>query len=127
MLKLLLVAATKENFSDFVQELVKQKDVDLLWANSGREALDIISADTVDLVVADENLKDMTGLQLALRLVLVNPMINCSVASSLDAKQFHEESEGLGLMSQLPPRPDAKHAEKLLAHLKEIKNLTLKI
>ena len=124
MLKLLLVAATKESFSDFAQELVKQKDVDLLWADSGQKAMDMVSASPVDLVVADENLKDMTGLEFALQLLSVNPMVNCSVVSSLDAEQFHEASEGLGLMSQLHPQPGAEQAVELLIRLRELKNLT---
>ncbi|MBU1052312.1 MAG: response regulator [Proteobacteria bacterium] len=127
MLKLLLVTATKENFFDFAKEIEKQKDVEVLWADLGQKALDMVSVSPVDLVVADENLKDMTGLQLALRLLSVNPMVNCSVVSSLDAKQFHEASEGLGLISQLLPRPVAEQAVELLVRLKEIKNLTLKI
>jgi DNA-binding response OmpR family regulator len=123
MLKILLVFGNKEEFSDFAQELVKQKDVVILWADSGQKALDIISDSAVDLVVSDENLVDMTGLQFALRLLSINPMVNCSVVSSLDAEQFHEASEGLGLMSQLRPRPDAEQAIELFIRLRELKNL----
>lgn len=124
MLKLLMVASSKEDFSDFTQELVKQKDVDLKWADSGQKALDMVLVGPVDLVITDEKLKDINGLKLALSLLSVNPMVNCSVVSSLDAEQFHEASEGLGLMSQLPPRPGAGQALELLARLRELKNLT---
>ncbi len=124
MLKLLLVVANKENFSNFAQELIKQKDVDLSWADSGQKALDMVFASPVDLVITDENLKDMTGLELALRLLSVNPMVNCSAVSSLDAKQFHEVSEGLGVVSQLPPKPGVKNALELLMRIRELKNLT---
>ncbi|MFH2045581.1 MAG: response regulator [Pseudomonadota bacterium] len=127
MLKVLLVTAIKENFFDFAKEIEKQKDAIVLWTDLGQKALDMVSVSPVDLVVADENLKDMTGLQLALRLLSVNPMVNCSVVSSLDAEQFHEASEGLGLMSQLLPHPVAEQAVELLVRLKEINNLTLKI
>ncbi|MBU3949419.1 MAG: response regulator [Proteobacteria bacterium] len=124
MLKLLLVVANKEDYSGFATELVKQKDVDLLWADSGEKALDMVSAGPVDLVITDEKLIDMNGLEFALRLLSVNPMVNCSAVSSLDAKEFHDKSEGLGLMSQLPPRPGAGDALELLAKLKKLKNLT---
>lgn len=43
MLKLLMVSANKEAFFDFAQELVMQKEVDLLWADSGQKAPDIIT------------------------------------------------------------------------------------
>jgi CheY-like chemotaxis protein len=124
MMKLLLVTPNQENFSDFAQALAGNNDVELTWADSGQKALDMVSVTPVDLVVTDENLVDMTGLRLALRLLHVNPMVNCSVVSSLTAEQFHEASEGLGLLAQMPPRPDSDHAEELLRRLKDLKNLT---
>ena len=123
MLKLLLVTTNQENFSDFARALAGHNDVEVAWADSGKKALEMVSATPVDLVVADENLVDMTGLRLAFQLLYVNPMVNCSVVSSLTAEQFHEASEGLGLLAQMPPRPDSDHAEELLSRLKDLKNI----
>ena len=124
MLKLLLVSHAKDSLSALASALKEDSEVDLSWAESGKTALDILSGTAVDLVVTDENLGDMTGLEFADKLLFVNPMVNCSSVSSLSPKKFHEASEGLGVISQLPVQPGKEHAEELLKYLRQIKNLT---
>lgn len=124
MLKLLLVSPEKEALSGLASALEKYPDVDLSWAESGNAALNIISDRPVDLLVTDENLGDMTGLELTGRLLAVNPMVNCAAVSSLSSQDFHEASEGLGLLMQLPIQAGEEHAEDLLRHLRQIKELT---
>jgi len=124
MLKLLLVSPDKDSLSRLASALAKHHDVDLSWAESGSKALDMISESAVDLVVTDESLGDMTGLEFAGKLLSVNPMVNCASVSSLSSENFHEASEGLGLLTQLPIRAGEEQAEDLLKRLKQIKDLT---
>ena len=124
MLKLLLVSPDKDSLSGLASALMEHIDVDLLWAESGETALDIASETAIDLVVADERLGDTTGLEFAGRLLSVNPMINCACVSRLSPEKFHEVSEGLGLVAQLPVQPGEANAEELLQCLRYIKNLT---
>lgn len=119
----LLVGPDKDSFADLASALASHGDVDLFWAESGGEALDVISEAAVDLVVTDERLVDMTGLEFSSRLISVNPMINCAVVSSLSSEDFHEASEGLGVLAQLPIRPGEEEAEDLLQRLKSLKDL----
>jgi len=123
MLKLLLVSSDKNALSDFASALTKHGDVELSWAESGETALQRASTTSLDLIITDEMLADMTGLEFAGKLLTVNPMINCASVSSLSPEKFHEVSEGMGLMSQLPPKPDKTQAEDLLQRLKHIKSL----
>lgn len=90
------------------------------WAGSGRELLETIAVAPVDLVLLDEDLGDMTGLELVKRLVAANPLINCALVSSLSAESYHAVSEGLGLLMQLPPKPGIADGERLMAHLNRI-------
>jgi len=124
MHKLLLVTSNKDSLSLLASTLAAQGDVDLSWAQSGDKALDMISDTAFDLVVTDERLGDMTGLELAAKLISINPMINCAAASSLSPEDFHEASEGLGLMDQLPLRPGKEDADNLLQRLIDLKKLT---
>jgi len=119
----LLVGPDKDSFADLASALERHGDVDLFWAESGGEALDMISEAAVDLVVTDERLVDMTGLEFSGRLISVNPMINCAVVSSLSSEDFHEASEGLGVLAQLPIRPGEEEAKDLLQRLKNLKDL----
>ena len=89
---------------------------------AGSKAFDVISEVVFDLVVIDENLGDMTALDFTAKLISINPMINCALVSSLSPRDFHEASEGLGVLAHLPPRPDEKDGKNLLARLKAVKN-----
>lgn len=94
------------------------------WAASGRQALANLSQTTVDLVVADETLGDMTGLEFIRRVIAVNPMINCAVVSSLSPAAYHEASEGLGILMPLPPNPGEAEGQRLMANLKQVLKIT---
>jgi CheY-like chemotaxis protein len=96
------------------------RDVNIAWTDSGSKGLSIIAEGGVDLVVADEDLEDMTGLEFIREIVAKYPMVNCAAVSSLTPEAFHEASEGLGIMMQLPVKPSQKHAEILLGHLNKI-------
>jgi len=124
LLKLVLVSPDKKSLSGLSSALAAHSDVELFWANSGKTALDIASGAAVDLVVTDEGLGDMTGLELAGKLLSVNPMINYASVSRLSPEEFHEASEGLGVLAQLPIKPSKEHAEELVQRLKYIKNLS---
>ncbi len=124
MFNLLLVTPDKNSLYDFASCLEKRSDVGLSWAESGNKALAILSTASIDLVVTDEELGDMSGLELAFRLLSVNPLINCVVLSSLSPEEYHEAGEGLGLMAQLPVQPDENQAEEILERLKGLKRLS---
>ncbi len=123
MLRILLISIDKPSLSIFALALEENKDVQLSWAGSGESALDMVSNIKFDLVVSDEKLEDMSGLDFAGRLVTINPMINCAVVSSLSHDDFHEASEGLGILAQLPNNPTKKNAESLLQQLKKLKEV----
>ncbi|MFC1868643.1 response regulator [Thermodesulfobacteriota bacterium] len=123
MLKLLLVGHDDKALSELESALKEYDDVELRRAESGEAALQMASNNRIDLVITDERLNDMTGLEFAGKLLLVNPMINCACVSPLSPGKFHEASEGLGVMGQLPSRPGKKDAEELLRNLRHVKGL----
>jgi CheY-like chemotaxis protein len=123
MFKLLLVSPDKTSLSGLASALAEYGDVDLSWAEYGKEALDIASNNTFDLVITDEWIGDMTGLEFADRLLSVNPRINCASVSQLSADEFHDATEGLGVMAQLPNQPGREDAEKLIQSLGNLKSL----
>jgi len=122
MIRILLVNSDKDSFSELAPALEENR-VHISWAESGTTALSKIADETFDLAITDERLSDMTGLEFAEKLVSINPMMNCAVASSLSSGDFHEASEGLGILMQLTRVPDKTEAEKLLEHLNNILTL----
>lgn len=123
MLKLLIVSNNMESFSEFNSALKENDSNEILYAESGETALGMIKDNAIDLVITDEKIKDMSGLAFIRKLISINPMINCAAMSILSEKEFHEASEGLGLMDHLPINPGRPHAEKLLKTLRLIKGL----
>jgi CheY-like chemotaxis protein len=124
MIKLLIVTPDKETFHNFTSAIIKNDVVELTWAATGQEALEAISGNPVDLVIVNENIGDMTGIEFMKNLLAINPMINCAAVSPLPPEEFHEASEGLGVLAQLPVDPGEFEAEDLLKRLKNLKDLT---
>jgi two-component SAPR family response regulator len=123
MIKILLVTSERESFSEFTSILGKNDDVELYWAANGQEALKAISDNLVDLAVVNEKIDDMTSIEFMKNLVKINPMINCAAVSPLSTEEFHEVSEGLGVLVQLPVTPGKPDAENLLRQLNHLQNL----
>ncbi len=126
MIHVLLVSSDKDFFTDLASNMKKNVNLSISRAVSGVDALFMISVNSFELVVTDESLSDMTGLKFVEKLVSTNPMINCAAVSSLSSKDFHAASEGLGILMQLPPKPDKIHAENLLQYLKNVLSITKK-
>jgi len=64
----LLVTPDRPNFTD-LSLAIEARGGFINWAASGQQALASLSQTTVDLVVADETLGDMTGLEFIKRLI----------------------------------------------------------
>jgi CheY-like chemotaxis protein len=122
-----MVSSDENSLLDFESALRGYGEMDISRTESGGKALNIASERAFDLVVTDEFLSDMSGLAFAEKLVSVNPLINCVSVSRLSPKAFHEKSEGLGLLMQLPPNPGSEDAKKMVEQLKKVLNLTAKV
>ena len=81
-----------------------------------------VSKGGFDLLIADEFLEDMSGIDLIEKVVALNPMLDCALVSSLPPDEYHEASEGLGILMQLPNQPGQAEADALMNHLKKIQS-----
>jgi CheY-like chemotaxis protein len=124
--QVLFVTTDKTNLLDLSRGMETPESA-MHWASSGDQALEIIENNPVDLVVADEQLADMTGLAFVEKLVKANPMINCAAVSSLTKSEYHEASEGLGILMQLPVRPSLADGKALLEYLRKVLGYTAAI
>lgn len=122
MIAVLLVIKNNYSFSGLESGLRKM-DADISWAVSSDIAIEKISENYFDIIVVGEEIADMTGLKFVEKVVSVNPFLNCAVASRLSHDEFHEVSEGLGVIMQLPDCPEEKHAEELLSRYRKIVDL----
>ena len=118
--KFLIATQDNNRFFSFSEALKALIDADIHWADSGKDALIRAGSIIPLLVVIDEILPDMTGMELGRELLNVNALINTALVSRLSPHDFHEVSEGLGILVQLPESPGEKEALNTILALKSI-------
>ncbi|MFH2067357.1 MAG: response regulator [Pseudomonadota bacterium] len=122
----ILIVSSENVFTDALTSILKKKkEVTLTRVESGNQGLSMVKDQNYHLVITDEILSDMTGLAFAGKMLSVNPMINCAAASSLSPDEFHEASEGLGILMALPLKPGENHVNRLMEHLQKILQYTI--
>jgi len=119
-LKILLVFSDEGLGKGFVDGIVRIENSEVVLIENGALALDYLSKNNFDLAVTAKTLSDMTGIEFIEKLVTINPMINTAVASDLSKKDFHEATEGLGVLMSIPLEAGAKDADGLLDYLYKI-------
>jgi DNA-binding response OmpR family regulator len=119
-LKVLFAAKDFSRFSSLVAKLGREQNIELVPAATGAAGLVALKGNRIDVVIVDEQLDDMSGIAFINQAVKVNPLVNTALVSALAAGDFHEATEGLGVLMQLPSHPREKDAEELLATLAKI-------
>ncbi len=94
--------------------------VNLQRVISGAEALEAARTTAPHLVIIDADLPDTAPLDLVQKLLMVNAMVNTAVVSPLSDEEFHEASEGLGILGRLPNEPGMSDAGELLHKLRTV-------
>jgi CheY-like chemotaxis protein len=117
MLKILLASQHPDRFQTLQAELSARHPVSFSQAVDGDTALERVRKGTVDLVIVDEGLGEMAGAELVRRILDINAMINTALVSSASPEDFHERTEGLGILMPLPPACGKTEAIELLACL----------
>ncbi len=123
MKRILLVSTNGNSASNASSMFEKHSSIQTTKADSGAKALEIIVKETFDVAVINESLSDMSGLDLCNKMVEINPFLNCALISGLPHDEYHEASEGLGLIMQLPVLLTEEDVNKLLSHLEKIARL----
>jgi CheY-like chemotaxis protein len=124
MINILLVFGNNGLNQDFVNKLDQTENVQIIIAETGKLALNYSKNRKIDLVVVSETLSDMTGTTFVKKLTMINPMINTAIVSNLSKKDFHEATEGLGVLMAIPQDAGANEACNLLEYQYKINNIT---
>lgn len=118
---ILVVHNQETDYTALVNGLRKQNKVQTV--DHPATAMEYLQERSVDVVIVDEQLAGVSGIEFLQELVQVNPLLNTALVSALSAEEFHEATEGLGVLMQLPLRPDVSHAEELLTRLDKINQM----
>ena len=120
MYEIIVVTNNRKVFSSWTQTLADKNRCVIGWDDSVEKARERASGTMPHLMVIDETVDGLSSLEIARQIVLTNPMINLALVSSLSPEDFHEASEGLGIVAQLPRCPGKDDASRLLKTLRSI-------
>lgn len=116
-MKLVIISPRKEELQEFGDALESKESITLQWTPAFEPGLELVKAENPEAVVLDAVLSDKDGKDLLLQLLQVNVMLNTAVISPLKEADFHERTEGLGVLARLPFNPDGADAGRLLKKL----------
>ena len=105
MLHILLVTLRREIFHSSAEGLCSDPEVCLDQVTSGAEALRVVRTKCPHLVIVDSEVPDTDSLGLGREIISANAMVNTAVVSPLCDEDFHDKSEGLGVLCRLPLEP----------------------
>jgi DNA-binding response OmpR family regulator len=119
-MRILVISHRAEDLDGFFKALEQDANTEVALAPTGEAALEMVGISPPDLAVVDTGLADQGPFEMVTKLMKANVMVNTAVISSLSEDDFHELSEGLGVLVQLPPKPAAEQAVDLLEKLKSV-------
>ena len=118
-----IVTTDRNKFSSLVQALCANTDSRIVWDDSVKGAGDRATGTPPDLMIVDEEVDGLSNLDIARHVVMTNAMVNLAVVSPLSHENFHEASEGLGILAQLPQSPGEDDASRLLEAIGQVSSL----
>jgi DNA-binding response OmpR family regulator len=114
----------RQNPVSSVEQALIKNHMGIEWIDSGEKLLALLAEHPTDkkigLVIIDGNLPGENARDLVERVIMQAPMTNCVATSALSSEDFHETFEGLGVLMQLPLKPNDQDAQKLVTHLNKI-------
>jgi DNA-binding response OmpR family regulator len=113
-----LASPRPEAWREFRDGLGQEPGTEVALAETGAEVLAMARTRTPALVIVDNQLPDFKPFGLVLEIIKVNAMVQTAVVSELSEEEFHEQSEGLGIMAHISPDLSAGEAGKLMDLLK---------
>jgi hypothetical protein len=118
-----MVTKNPESLSPLAAGLGVHPSVKLKWALP-TDVFHLLEAVTPDLMILDQAEGDSPNFDLVRKILFKNACINMVMVSTLSPDEFHEASEGLGILTSLPSRSGSAEAESLLDLLTRMGFLT---
>lgn len=117
---LILASPRVDEWQAFSDVLKTRFQMEIVSVRSGRETLEAVHSRRPLAVAVDAQLDDLPGSQFVRELLMVDAMIHTALVSDASEADFHEMTEGLGILMPLSPVPTAGEAERLGRSLETI-------
>ena len=120
MPRILLVTNKRESLETLARALNAEASVALEWAHEREDAQKRFRDWRPDLVVVDEYVGYLTNFEFIRQIMAIDTRICTAAVSRLPRESFHDMTDGLGRVAQLPPGAGILEAERLLALLEAV-------
>ena len=110
---ILFISERLNKLSDFIDALQKNTAINLLTASAVEDGISMAEYHAPILIIVDEQVGALSGLDLVRRLMKVNAFLNTVVLSTMSHEDFHLLTEGLGILAKLSIQPGEKEADRI--------------
>ena len=93
----LLIVDDEIDVREFAKNFFKKRNINVLTASTGVEALDIISHETPDLVLLDIRMEEMNGVEVLRKLRQEKNGIKVIMVTGVEDENTIKETEALGI------------------------------
>ncbi|MDY0132219.1 MAG: hypothetical protein RBR53_06070 [Desulforegulaceae bacterium] len=123
MKNVLIVSGNREKFKEVESVFSLTPGYKVFFAKRKDQVLELVKNTFFSLVVCDESTADdFPGKNLIEEIIKINAMVNTALASNLSDKDFHEFTEGLGILQKISTNPSKEEAQGLFDYLQLILN-----
>ncbi len=117
-MKKIMLVDDSELFYNFIKEVLKREEIEIVWARSGKEALEKYRSVRPDLVMVDIILSDMNGVDLIEKLKKEHRDAKIVVISGLDKDYVIEDALNAGALDYIVKNlPVLEFRKKVLGYL----------
>lgn len=118
--KILLVSSRPAQLEEFIQALSNNGRMAIVTVDTATAAMATVKEVLPVLAVVDDQVYGVAGLDIIRRLINVNAFMQTVAISELSDQDFHNCSEGLGILLKLPLLPGKNDARNLIAQLESV-------
>lgn len=123
MIRFLMVSDRPSGFESLEKNLLKHSGVVIDMTGTFDEAMASIGKTMPDLVIVDDTVMGTPGKKVIEDMIRKNPLINTALVSSLSDEDFHEDTEGLGVLMPIRKEDAETQAREMIERVEKILSL----
>ncbi|MBF0503522.1 MAG: response regulator [Candidatus Omnitrophica bacterium] len=97
----LLIVDDENDIREFARNFFKKRQIEVLVASGGRQALDLIEREHPDLVLLDVKMEEMTGIEVLRQLRQGNSSVKVIMVSGVEDEETVNEARLLGAIDYI--------------------------
>ncbi len=122
-MRFVVVCEKSDDLENLRQGLMKQPQVEIVMIDGVENAVKEIATNTPALVIVAEKVQGIGGKDIIEMMIKKNPMVNTALVSRLSDEEFHEYTEGLGVLMPVPVDAGEETALEMLEKIKKLYSL----